>query len=572
MHRGEPGAAVARFEQALQLSPDSVGLYSNMGLALMALGRLEEARFSFEQALYLQPDLAEAHNNLGLALLNQDRVAEARLRFERALELRPDLADARNNLGLAYDAQGEPDQALASFERAAWIDPDHFGALANLANARKDQGRAAEAIAFYRKALASRPDDAAVHSNLLLAMQYLPGADPAEFLAEARCYARAHTEPSAGAIEPHPTRSPAGRRLRIGYVSADFREHPVVSFLEPILAAHNRDRFEIVCYADVPRPDAITRRLEGYADRWRTLVGLSDPQAAERILEDDTDILVDLAGHTGGNRLRLFARKPAPLQVSYLGYLGTTGLTAMDYYITDAHADPPGLSEAYYQEKLIRLPECAFCYAPGPAPELSADPPARRSGQVTFGCLNSPAKVSDEVLAAWSRVLAAVPGSRLVIRAGVGRSAEERARDLLTERGIAPDRLDFAGPTATRFAYLTLYHAVDIALDPFPYNGVTTTCDALWMGVPVISLAGRMSVSRQGVRFLRSVGLDELLAETPDDYVRIAAELARDLARVSELRAGLRERMSCSPLMDAHRLTRDLEAAYVGIWEHRLVT
>jgi predicted O-linked N-acetylglucosamine transferase (SPINDLY family) len=572
MHRGELDAAVARYEQALRLSPDCVGAYSNMGLALMALGRLEEARLSFEQALYLQPDLAEAHNNLGLALLNQGRLAEARLRFERALQLRPDLVDARNNLGLACDAQGEPDQALASFEGAVRIDPDHFGALTNLANACKDQGRAAEAIASYRKALASRPDDAAVHSNLLLAMQYLPGADPQEILAEARCYARQHAEPLAGAIEPHPTRSPAGRRLRIGYVSADFREHPVVSFLEPVLAAHDRHRFEIFCYADVPRPDGTTRRLQGYADHWRSLVGLSDPQAAERIRQDDIDILVDLAGHTGGNRLPAFARKPAPIQVSYLGYLGTTGLTAMDYYITDAHADPPGLSEAHYQEQLIRLPVCGFCYAPGPAPEVNAEPPARRSGLVTFGCLNNPAKVSDEVLAVWSLVLAAAPGFRLLIRAGVGRSAEERARDLLANHGIAPERLAFAGRTATRFAYLKLYHAVDIALDPFPYNGVTTTCDALWMGVPVVSLAGRMSVSRQGVRFLRSVGLDELLAETPEDHVRIAAELAGDLTRLADLRGGLRERMSCSPLMDAHRLTRDLEATYIGIWEHRLAT
>jgi predicted O-linked N-acetylglucosamine transferase (SPINDLY family) len=572
MQRGELDAAVARYEQALRLAPDCVGLYSNMGLALMALGRLEEARLSFEQALYLQPDLAEAQNNLGLALLNQGRVAESRLSFERALELRPDLVDAWNNLGLAYDALGDPDQALASFEHALRIDSAHFGALTNLANACKDQGRAAEAIAFYRTALASRPDDAAVHSNLLLAMQYLHGADAQEILAEARCYARQHAEPLAGAIEPHPRRSREGRRLRIGYVSADFREHTVVSFLEPILVSHDRQRFEILCYADVLRPDAITRRLQGYADSWISLVGLADSQAAEQIRRDDIDILVDLAGHTGGNRLLVFARKPAPFQVSYLGYLGTTGLKAMDYYITDAHADPSGRSEANYHEQLIRLPVCAFCYAPGPAPEVSAVPPARRSGQVTFGCMNNPAKVSDEALTVWSRVLAAVPGSRLLIRGGAGRSAQERARDLLSDHGIAPGRLDFAGRTTTAFAYLELYHAVDIALDPFPYNGVTTTCDGLWMGVPVISLAGGLSASRQGARFLRSVGLDELLAETPEDYVRIAAELAGDLTRLADLRAGLRERMSRSPLMDAHRLTRDLESAYVGIWEKRLIT
>ena len=547
-----------------------------MGLALSGPGPTGGGGgSSFEQAAAtLQPDLAEAHNNLGLALLNQGQVAEALLCFERAIELRPDLVDARNNLGLACSAQGEPDRALASFEHAVQIDPDHFGALTNLANAFKDQGRAAEAIAYYRLALASRPDDAPVHSNLLLAMHYQPGADPREILAEARSYARRHAEPVAAAIEPRPSRSPAGpRRPPADRATSPARlpkEHPVVSVQVPIVAAHDRHRFEIICYADVPRPDAITRRFKGYADCWRSLVGLSDAQAAERIRQDDIDILVDLAGHTGGNRLRTFARKPAPIQVSYMGYLGTTGLSAMDYYITDAHADPPGLSEAHYQESLIRLPLCGFCYAPGPAPEVRSVPPARQSGQVTFGCLNNPAKVSDEVLAVWSRGLAAVPGSRLLLRTGAGRSAEERIRDVLTARGIAPERLGFAGPTATRFAYLEQYHAVDIALDPFPYNGVTTTCDALWMGVPVISQAGRMNVSRQGVRFLRTVGLDELLAETLEDYVRIATALAGDLARLADLRAGLRERMSGSPLLDAQRLARDLEAAYVGIWENRL--
>ena len=216
------------------------------------------------------------------------------------------------------------------------------------------------------------------------------------------------------------------------------------------------------------------------------------------------------------------------------------------------------------------MPECAFCYAPGPAPEVNPEPPARQSGQVTFGCLNNPAKVSDKVLAVWSRVLVAVPGSRLLIRAGNGRSAEERTRGLLTACGIAAERLEFAGPMPTRFAYLELYHAVDIALDPFPYNGVTTTCDAMWMGVPVIGLAGRMSVSRQGVRFLRAVGLGELLADTLDDYVRIAATLAGDLSRLADLRTGLRERMNRSPLLDAGRLTRDLETAYLGIWKNWL--
>jgi predicted O-linked N-acetylglucosamine transferase (SPINDLY family) len=562
MGRGELDAAITAYEKLLRLRPECAAAYSNMGLTLMALGRLEEARLSFEQALYLQPDLAEAHNNLGLALLNQRRVSEARVTFERAIRIRPDLVDAHNNLGLAWDALGNPDDALASFERAVGIDPRHLGALTNLANAYRDQGRAADAITSYRKALAATPDAAHVHSNLLLAIQYQYHADPAEILAEARRYARLHAEPLAEAVESKPTRPPAGRRLRIGYVSPDFREHPVASFLEPILACHDHSLVEIFCYADVAQPDATTRRLEAYADTWRSLVGLSDAHAAAVIRQDDIDILVDLAGHTGGNRLLTFARKPAPVQVSYLGYLGTTGLTAIDYYITDAHADPPGLAEPRYQEQLIRLPECAFCYCPGEAPDVSPEPPASLSGHVTFGCLNNPAKVSEEVLAIWSQVLASVPGSRLVLRTGAGRGGEDRIREFLDQHGIAAQRVQYARPTATQFEYLEQYRDVDIGLDPFPYNGVTTTADALWMGVPVISLAGPTSVSRQGVRFLRNVGLDELVAETPELYVRIASKLAGDLSRLAALRSGLRERMKRSPLLDAQRLTRDLEAAY----------
>jgi predicted O-linked N-acetylglucosamine transferase (SPINDLY family) len=265
--------------------------------------------------------------------------------------------------------------------------------------------------------------------------------------------------------------------------------------------------------------------------------------------------------------LLTFARKPAPVQASYLGYLGTTGLPAMDFYITDAHADPPGLVEACYQEQLIRLPGCAFCYAPGLTPKFNPEPPVRRSSWVTFGCLNSLAKVTEGVLSVWSRLLASVPGSQLRLPAGAGRAGVARVREALARLGIAAERLLFVGSTATRFEYLSLYDDIDIALDPFPYNGVTTTCDALWMGVPVISLAGRMGASRQGVRFLRSLGLNDLLADTPEDYVRIAAELAGDSPRLAALHCGLRERMARSPVMDARRLTSDLEAAFHAMCE-----
>jgi predicted O-linked N-acetylglucosamine transferase (SPINDLY family) len=550
--------AAACFEQALRLRPSSVEAASNLGLTLLNQGKAEEAAARFRQALRLRPELAEVHNNLGLALLNLGKGDEAVACFRQAVRLRPNLADAHNNLGMAVATRGQADEALACYERAVRVEPNHSGALTNLGNAYKDQGRLADAVACYRKALAMRPDDAPLHSNLLLALNYQPGADPVDILREARRYAERHAAPLTAAAAPHPVRPLAGRRLRVGYVSADFRDHPVAYFLEPILAAHDHQRFEIVCYADVPQPDAVTQRLQGHADLWRSLVGLSDEQAAEVIRRDGVDVLVDLAGHTGGNRLLVFARKPAPVQASYLGYLGTTGLPAIDYYITDAHADPPGLTEAHFQEQLVRLPECGMCYQPGPAPDVNPELPAGQSGQVTFACLNTLAKVSEEVLALWAQVLAAVPGSRLVLPTGAGR------------HGIAPERVLLLDRAANRFEYLKRYHDVDLCLDPFPYNGVTTTCDALWMGVPVLSLAGRTCVSRQGVRFLRNVGLDALIAETPADYVRLAAELAGDLTRLADLRRGLRERMRDSPLMDGPRFTRHLEAAYGDMWERWL--
>jgi protein O-GlcNAc transferase len=566
MALGRLDEAAAAFEQALRLRPGSVEAASNLGLTLLNQGKVQEAALRFRQALRLRPDLAEVHNNLGLALLNLGQEDEAVSCFREAVRLRPNLTDAHNNLGLAVANRGQADEALACYERAVRLQPDHFGALTNLGNACKDQGRLGEAVACYRNVVAVRPEDARAHSNLLLALNYQPGADPAEIRREANAYAERHAAPLTAAAQPYPVRSLEGRRLRIGYVSADFREHPVAYFLEPILAAHDHQRFEVCCYADVGQPDAVTRRLQGYADQWRSLVGLSDEQAAEVVRQDGIDVLVDLSGHTGGNRLLVFAHKPAPVQASYLGYLGTTGLPAIDYYITDAHADPLGLTEAHFQEQLVRLPECGFCYQPGPAPDVSPDLPARQSGRVTFGCLNTLAKVSAEVLALWAWVLAAVPGSRIVLPTG-GRHAEERVRATLVRNGVAPERVLLLDRAASRFDYLQRYHGIDLCLDPFPYHGVTTTCDALWMGVPVLTLAGRTCVSRQGVRFLRTVGLDELIADTPEDYVRVATELAGDLPRLAALHAGLRERMRRSPLLDARQFTKDLEEAYAAMWE-----
>jgi predicted O-linked N-acetylglucosamine transferase (SPINDLY family) len=570
LQRGDLAESASCCEQALSLRPDAVEARNNLGLALMAQGRLEEASRCFQQALSLQPDVAGLHNNLGLVLLNQGRLRQAQEQFEEAIRLQPDLADAHNNLGLALDEQGMPDEALDSFERAALVAPNHVGALANLGNASKDQGLAHAAIAFYRRALGLRPGDAALHSNLILSMMYLPTMNPREVLVEARRYARIHADPVGAENEAPPVRPLAGRRLRVGYVSADFQDHAVSHFLEPVLASHDRAHFQVFCYADVVQPDAVTERFTGYADCWRSTLGLSDVEAAELIRKDEIDVLVDLNGHTAGNRLLVFARRPALVQASYLGCLGTTGLAAIDYYLTDANADPPDRAEAYYQEQLIRLPECGFCYQPGPAPQVDPDPAFHRQRCVTFGSLNNPAKLNEEVLALWSSVLAAAPGARLLLATGGSHRVGKRIRGTLARHGVFPESLILVGRAQTRHDYLNSYRHIDIALDPFPYNGVTTTCDALWMGVPVVSLAGEAGASRQGVRLLRGVGLDELVASTPEEYVQIASVLSCDQQRLESLRASLREQMGHSSLMDSKRLTRDLEAAYLAMWERLL--
>jgi predicted O-linked N-acetylglucosamine transferase (SPINDLY family) len=562
----QPDKAANCYRRALALRPDLVEVLGNLGLALLQGGNAREAALCLREAVGLRPELAEIHNNLGMALTRQDDQEQAVFHFRQAVRLKPDLAAAHNNLGLALADQGMPDEALDCYERAAQLAPENVGALANLGNAYKDQGRLGEAVRCYRQALAIQPENARIHSNLLLALSYQPSAEPLAILREARCYAEQHAAPLAITVSPHLVRSEAQRRLRIGYVSGDFRDHPVAYFFEPILASHDHQRFEIVCYADVHNPDITTQRLQEYADRWRSLVGLSDEQAAALIRQDQIDILVDLAGHTGGNRLLVFARKPAPVQASYLGYLGTTGLEAIDYYITDAHADPLGLAEEHYQERLLRLPECAFCYRPGAAPEAATELPARRCGRLTFGSLNTLAKLSAEVLALWAQVLTAVPGSRLMLPRGAGRACAWLC-DVLSRHGIGAERLLLLDKAATRFEYLKRYLEIDLCLDPFPYNGVTTTCDALWMGVPVLTLAGRTTVSRQGVRYLRSVGLEGLIAQSPAAYVPTATELAGDLARLEGLRCGLRERMRVSPLMDGPRLTSHLEVIYRRLWD-----
>ena len=440
-------------------------------------------------------------------------------------------------------------------------DPEIHTHLGNLV---RDQGQLDEAIAFYRRASRLQSEYAAAESNLLYTLYFHPDFDARAIFEEHRRWDRDHARPLASAIQPHTNERSCDRPLRIGYVSSHFRNHCQSFFTVPLLRCHDQTRLNVFCYANVPQPDSITERLQSYARAWRNTVETSDEEVARIIRADQIDILVDLTMHMGGCRPLLFARKPAPIQVAWLAYPGTTGLSTMDYRITDPYLDPPGLDDAHYSEESIRLADSFWCYDP-----LTGEPevntlPARARGHVTFCCLNNFCKISRQVLALWARVLQEVEGSRLAILAAPG-PHREQTRQFFREKGIAGERLAFV-VRRPRLEYLKLHHRLDVALDPFPYTGHTTTLDALWMGVPVVTLAGRTAVSRGAKSILYNLGLSELVAYTPEEYVSIATDLAKDLEQLQLLRHQLRERMQQSALVDAPRFARNMECAYRTMW------
>lgn len=562
--RKQVDRAIARFQQALQLKPNLADAHHNLGLALLEKGMLAEATVSLGQYLRLRPNSVQGHCRAGNVLRRLGRLEEALASYGQAIQLQPDCAEAYSNIGLVFLDEWKLAEAVGSLREAVRLQPDRAESHYNLGLALMRHGEAEEAARSFRQAVKLRPNYAAAHSAFLMALHYTAGIDAATLFEEHRLWARQHADSLAPTQPPAPSNRDPERRLRLGYVSPDFREHPVAYFLAPILAAHDRTGFAVIGYADVPKPDAVTCRLQSQADEWRSLVRLSDAEATAMIRKDEIDILVDLAGHTGKNRLLVFAGKSAPIQVSQFGYPDTTGLTAMDYRITDAYADPPGVTDRFYTEELIRLPEIAWCYQPTPGPEVGP-PPFRDVGQVTFASFNHLPKITSEVIALWSRILLRLSEARLLLLTSTIGESNRRVLDAFAQNGVGDNRVAYV-QRRPRDQYLELYRKVDIALDPFPYNGGVTTCDALWMGVPVVSLAGDAYVSRQGVSLLSNLGLQDLLAATPDAYVETAVSLAKDPQRLSQFRAELRPRMEQSPLLDGVRFTRYLEAAYRTMW------
>jgi predicted O-linked N-acetylglucosamine transferase (SPINDLY family) len=531
-------------------------------------GMLDKAGKLCRKVLLKKPKHAQALHLLGLMAHQESNPAAAVEWHRKAVAAKPDFAQAHNSLGAALFACKRLDEAVESFRRAVATRPDYASALRNLGIALKDCGLVEESIDAQRRAFAAHLSWHEAHSGILLTRHCLSGHDPVSLLAGHRDWDRIHAGHLAGTIAPHANNRVADRRLRIGLVSPDFKEHPVIRFLMPFLEHHDRERIELFAYAQVAAPDEWTEQARKQVAHWRSLVNVPDAEAADLIRGDEIDILVDLAGHTKDNRLLVFARKPAPVQVTYLGYPGTTGLSAMDYRITDALADPPGMTEEHHSEQLIRLPGCAWNYCPDTDPLLGQDPAALR-GCVTFGTFNNLSKINDRMLEVWARILEAVPGSRLLLKSVgfLSMKAQKRVRDvLLSKADISEERLDIRGPEDSHESHLALYREMDIALDTFPYHGTTTTCEALWMGVPVVTLAGQTHVSRVGVSLLTNVGLSELVAESEDEYVRIAVELAGNAERLSSYRANLRDQMRGSQLLDAPSFAREIEAAFRQMW------
>jgi protein O-GlcNAc transferase len=494
-------------------------------------GRLQEAERIYRQVLSAEPSHPQALHLLGLLNYEAGKSAIAVAFISRAIAIEPRIPSFHHNLGAALQAQGRLDEALAS----------------------------------YRQALAIRPDSPQAHSNLLTTLQFVPGPRAA-LVAEARAWGARHAEPLTAGVRPHRNRADPERRLRIGYVSGELYRHPVGYFLESVLIAHERSRVEVFCYTNGQRTDDLTARLRGASDHWRSLVGIGDVAAAELIRADGIDILVDLSGHVGNHRLLVFARRAAPVQATWLGYSDTLGISTVDYIMADPIVCPEGDDE-FYVERVVRLPSCFLCYRPPrPSPDV-AELPALSRGYITLGCFNRISKITPEVAALWAEVLRKMPEARLCLKGSGLDEPMLRARysHMFRDQGVVPNRLRLLGPSPHR-QHLAAHSEIDLALDPFPYSGSTSTAEALWMGVPVVSLRGDRFVSRTSATILAAVGLPDLVAESPQGYVETVVALADDVRQLAQLRATLRQRVARSPLCDGPRFTSGLESAYREMW------
>ncbi len=559
----------------------------NQGVQQLLAGKWIEAESIYRRILAERPNVPDVHYNLGIALIGQGKQEEALDVSRRALALRPNFSDACTNLSTTLRDTHRPTQAVEVCKQALTaLDRDYAQAWNNMAVALKDTGQLDEALAAFDRGIALQPEAAGMYSNRLFTLLFHPAYDDARIFGETKQWNDRFARPLQGEVSSYDNERTTDRRLRIGYVSPDFRTHCQALFMTPLLSWHDHGDFEIFfATASAPATDPVTTRLKGLADVWRDIAGLDDVSVSQLIRHDKIDILVDLTMHMTGSRL-LFARKPAPVQATWLGYPGTTGVEAIDYRLTDPRLDPPkngqdgksapGDEKASfapklenYAERSVRLPDTFWCYdpsgmtattganlpEPGPLPVLI-------TGRITFGCLNNFCKVSDRTLALWARVMEAVPNSQLILLSPTGPHREQVVQKL----GVTSDRVQFV-TYQPRLPYLETYRRIDLCLDTLPYNGHTTSLDALWMGVPVVTLVGQTIAGRAGWSQLHNLGLLDLVAQTEDQFVKVAVDLAGDLERLNGLRTTMRERMEQSPLMDGPRFAGGMENAFRQMWQ-----
>ena len=555
--------AIEIISRAVELCPDAEAYHANLGAALMAAGRIDEAIAAHRRAIELNPDFLQAWHNLTDALHRQGNFKEAIAAARRVVELTPAAHEAHLRLGDLLSLDNQVDEAATEYRIGADLNPSSARAHNRLGTTLLSLAQLPESVAEFDRAMALAPADPAIHSNKVFALHFHPDYDGPAILREARQWDQKFGHPQAAWVE-HANDRDASRPLRVGYLSPNFRTHCQAFFTVPLLAHHDKKNLQIYCYSDSPRVDEVTDRLRSYADQWHNFVGMSHDKIAERIRADQIDILVDLTLHLSSNRLPVFALRPAPVQISWLGYTGTTGMSAIPWRLTDPYLDPPGMNEDHYSETCIRLPDTFWCYDPLTRQPPVSPPPAQENGFITFGCLNGFSKINAYTLDLWSLVLSARPTSKMILLAPPGRP-RQRVLDHFARRAVAPGRIEFVD-FQPRPLYLKTYQRIDIGLDALPANGHTTSLDSFWMGVPVITRIGRTAVGRAGFSQLSNLGLTELAAETDEQFARIATDLAGDLPRLAHLRKTLRQRLSDSPLMDAPKFARGVEAAYRHIW------
>lgn len=556
--------ALAAYRKAISLVPDDADVHNNLGNLYRQIGNFSEAIICFDKARRLNPDNPVFEYNLGGVLCEQGRLDDAVQCFQKALHLRPDYADAHNDLGKVYRLQGRLDEAATCYQRAINFNPRHSLAHNNLAGIFKVHGQTAQAVDHYRKALEINPDFADAFSNMLFALQYADFFTSSELFAEHLRYADQFEAPLKKHWQAHANLRDPEKRLNVGYVSADFNHHAVAYFIEPVLKHHDKTRIALFCYYNGTRSDSFTGRIKAAADHWIACKAMSDEQLAQRIRNDQIDILIDLSGHTAGNRLLVFARKPAPIQITWLGYFSTSGLCAMDYRFTDQYMDPPGFADTIHTEELLRLPNFSPFQPAEHSPDINPLP-ALVTGKITFASLNNLAKLNRRVVRLWARILQALPNAVLML-CNLGDGETKRLLlELFAQEGIDSDRL-LLQPWLPILDYLELHHSIDLALDPFPYNGGTITNHSLWMGVPVVTLEGDRPVSRIGASLMARAGLPQFITHSEDEYLACVLNFANNLPELNRIRLGLRERIAGNLSASAEQLTRSVEQVYRNIW------